>query len=584
MKKQLSYDDTSSDSEEEDFLYVALSYRWGELDEQLVAGSDEYHAHVTSFQLSQFYDLCKSISLEPDMAHISYVWVDAICVDQENRERRKATIYRMNDIYKCATWIIAVPDLHSFYLSISSSANNETMKTIKKHQVYLYHLLRGSQHTLVELDEAWMDEIGISSSDELRRNLTGYTNLAVQDIMKMDFQGADPTVLMNQMVSSLFIANQATLKDTVEDPSQLVFSHFVKELCRDEFKRKIQKRQKEIIDAMDFLQTLMEEWSNRTWVISEYHIAKRKKGIMKFWFTLLGCSDLHGLPFFEFDFKYQTPTSDSPIKDTTADQCPFTRRIIYRTRRFKGSMRRRLLKRSFLEMMLETKASNNEDRFHSILPLTPKYKHHIMDGDTIADWGITDKLSVRLKLLEWIDTRDQLTLLISCTPPMSTPPLLPSFATCMRSIKHGFSKYLHALPPDSCNFDLGILPSVGVSKIGGGITRLCVRPKVYYVPSTRKPTRQYYQEIGLSSRIWGILGLDKEKDALVGISIPLFLNPTITHDPTNDRLLRSDFQLVGNWEKNIWICYRFCSNYKDCKIYPSVAHLTDPQQGGFHIY
>ncbi|KAI8338694.1 hypothetical protein BC941DRAFT_501817 [Chlamydoabsidia padenii] len=590
VKKQLYYCDSNDDDEDnddEDFSYVALSYRWGELGEQLIAAGDDYQAHITSFQLLHFYDLCKSIMQEPDMVDINYVWVDAICVDQRNRERRKATIYRMNDIYKCASWIIAVPDLHSFYLSISTTANNEMMNIVKKHRVYLYHLLRGgpSYRVLTELDEAWMDDIGLPKDDKLRHDLTGYTNLTVEEMMKLNLE--DHGSVMNYMVSTLFTNPNLSFMQQQQqqnnDDTQLLLRHFIMEFRKDEWKRLINQRQEEIVQAVGFLQSLMEDWSNRTWVISEYHIAKKKTGVMKFWFTQLGCPELQGLPFFEFDFKALVDRAPSP-REFVSDDHPFTRKVLYKTRRFHGSMRRRLIKRSFLEMMLETKASKDEDRFHSILPLTPKYKHYIMDRNTIASWGITDLLSVRMKLLEWVDTRDQLNILISCLPPLATRPLFPSFATSMQNVKHGLAKYLRSFPAHLCNFDLENRKVVDISKLENGFSRLVLCPKLYHVLSTRRTTRQYYKEVEISHKIWSDLGIDMEKDDLVAISIPLFLMENDANDPSLTKMLRADFQLVGNWEKNIWVSYRFCSNYKNGKIYPSQQHWTDYHHREFHVF
>ncbi|ORZ04098.1 hypothetical protein BCR42DRAFT_289356, partial [Absidia repens] len=88
--------------------YVALSYRWGELHETLVDTGVGYTASITSFHLDDFYKLCYTMTLESDTKDIKYLWVDAICVDQNNPVRRKATIYQMSNIYDRATYILAV--------------------------------------------------------------------------------------------------------------------------------------------------------------------------------------------------------------------------------------------------------------------------------------------------------------------------------------------------------------------------------------------------------------------------------------------------------------------------------------------
>ncbi|ORZ15383.1 hypothetical protein BCR42DRAFT_416965, partial [Absidia repens] len=93
-------DDNDGYKEEEDLKYVAISYRWGELQEQLV---------------------------DTDLRHMNYVWVDAICVNQSNYEQRKATIHQMSNIYKRANYILAVPDLHAAYLKDTVTKNKDIM-------------------------------------------------------------------------------------------------------------------------------------------------------------------------------------------------------------------------------------------------------------------------------------------------------------------------------------------------------------------------------------------------------------------------------------------------------------------------
>ncbi|KAI8099283.1 uncharacterized protein BX664DRAFT_320917 [Halteromyces radiatus] len=139
--------------------YITLSYRWGELDEQFVPATDDYYAHITSFHLDDFYELCKRMMSEPDLKDIKYVWVDAICVDQGNDQRKKATIYRMNDIYKSAAYIVAVPDLHKASLINFSSLNERMGYLIVNYSWYLYHLICEDFQELRLLDDDWRNEV-----------------------------------------------------------------------------------------------------------------------------------------------------------------------------------------------------------------------------------------------------------------------------------------------------------------------------------------------------------------------------------------------------------------------------------------
>ncbi|ORZ05592.1 hypothetical protein BCR42DRAFT_496600 [Absidia repens] len=74
----------------DDLKFVAISYRWGELQETTVDTQLGYLTSITSFDLDSFFLLCRTMTEEVHLKHMDYVWVDAICVDQTNDERRKA--------------------------------------------------------------------------------------------------------------------------------------------------------------------------------------------------------------------------------------------------------------------------------------------------------------------------------------------------------------------------------------------------------------------------------------------------------------------------------------------------------------
>ncbi|KAI8099285.1 uncharacterized protein BX664DRAFT_320921 [Halteromyces radiatus] len=148
--------------------FIALSYRWGELDEQVTPVTDDYCARIISFDLNDFFRLCWRILNEPDLKDIKYAWVDAICVDQGNDRRKKATIYRMTDIYKNATYIVAVPDLHMRSLIAIRDLNARMRKQIQKYRWYLYHFIHGNTQELCRLDNDWRNKLH-SASDGARQ-------------------------------------------------------------------------------------------------------------------------------------------------------------------------------------------------------------------------------------------------------------------------------------------------------------------------------------------------------------------------------------------------------------------------------
>ncbi|SAL96418.1 hypothetical protein [Absidia glauca] len=176
--------------EDPDFSYACVSYRWGEVDEQ-IALTPDYNAHITSFSLDDLLIVCQQIlnwssdgglveeveeseeeaegdeeaegadvecgegvkgeedteadnqeeeeeEEDWDEQHhysettIQYLWVDAISVDQMDVAHKKATIHRMTEIYSQAKVIVAVPDLHRSHL-FDNPASAECLSLISKY-------------------------------------------------------------------------------------------------------------------------------------------------------------------------------------------------------------------------------------------------------------------------------------------------------------------------------------------------------------------------------------------------------------------------------------------------------------------
>lgn len=62
------------------FKYCCISYRWGEVREQLVK-TNNYIANVTSFHLKDLYMLCCYIK---NKFEIKYLWIDSISINQSD--------------------------------------------------------------------------------------------------------------------------------------------------------------------------------------------------------------------------------------------------------------------------------------------------------------------------------------------------------------------------------------------------------------------------------------------------------------------------------------------------------------------
>ncbi|CAO3588419.1 unnamed protein product [Absidia cylindrospora] len=612
---------------DEDPQYVALSYRWGELDEQIVPATKDYYARIVSFHLDDFFKLCQALHHEPDLQHIQYVWVDAICVDQENMAKRKATIYNMNNIYIQAAAIVAVPDLHAYHISTTTAANMAFMDTIQQYRRYLYYLLVGTpeaQQTLAEMDNAWMDKLGVPTSGSHRRDLilanttnTTTTTRAMTTTTTKHKSRGITSQLFTQQLMTLMANPRGVAASTVdalkvkeqEDEDQQLSSRMMLEFQRFEWQQQLDQRQTDILQSVQFLQSIMVDWSNRTWVISEYHVAKRKTGKLKFWYNQLSCPELNGQRFFEFEFKKkkvggrrQQQRQPQALQPQPPILHPYTKQIIDLTSHFDTNMRRRLTKRSLLEMMLQTKASKVEDRFHAIIPLATKYRRYIKNRDSISNLGVTDMLSVRLKLMEWIDVKDRLVLLFSEHRPTSSAfPFMPTYATRFNVIQPDLTK-LFTDYKSQCNFDINTKEEEeddddddkdeeeeddnDSNTLGGDVRlvrtgkldELWLRPRTYCERQVNPNGKSSF------NNLWHDLGIDPTIDLLSAVSIPLFItDDIITDGNTKNDLLTLDLQLLGSWEKNVWIMYPYDASVKEFKTF-SMETQRHKLPEGFRVY
>lgn len=300
------------DMYKKDIKYICISYRWGVLQKWSI-NTPDYIAYVTSFDKNIFIKLCKCIKTNLDLCKIRYLWIDGICVNQQNEDKKRETIKNMKKIYEKSTYILAIPDLH-----INSLKKDDLCKKyiniIKNHKKNIY---------------------------------------------------------------------QKIIKESIKD------SNFIWSI--------VEKNKEEINKAISFLNYLFNEWSNRTWVISEFIIAKKKDNPMKLIFISLFLEELNyeyknNYPFFNL-FNRQQHLNDSLIKQ----------------------MENNLFTKEPIDMILNSKVTKNEDRFHAILPLLDNYKHIIKDKNTIFEWNITNMMSIRIKLYEIMDLSDKIKLLHACS-------------------------------------------------------------------------------------------------------------------------------------------------------------------------
>ncbi|KAI8089048.1 uncharacterized protein BX664DRAFT_332046 [Halteromyces radiatus] len=350
--------------------YAAISYRWGEVPEQAVL-TPSYVAHITSFALSDLELLCGQL-LVSNEEKVDYIWVDAISIDQQNEKARKATIRQMNNIYRHATMILAIPDLHIAYLKRDPSSK-AALARIRKHTPRMYNHVSGiCQPTRV-----------VPPSDH--HHIHDFPHIAT--FISSQFSSSSPT-------SSIPPDSPSTplTPVTPDTPERLQQQRQQQQTQCDCYQ---QENGASYAEAIDYLQYLINDWSNRVWVISEYHIGRTKN--MKLWFLS-----------FDIQWYYSTRPRFIPLFD-----CAYHDQFRHRR---------------FLDMMFNSAATKNEDRFYAVLPLSDQYKDCIETQDTVSQWNITDMTSVCLRLYAFVGIREKAAILYSCSKGKTL--ILPSFASC----------------------------------------------------------------------------------------------------------------------------------------------------------
>ncbi|CAO3601264.1 unnamed protein product [Absidia cylindrospora] len=625
---------------EDKFKFVALSYRWGELAETIINTNVGYLASVTSFDLADFFTLCKMMDQEPDLQDIHYVWVDAISINQSDYERRKATIYHMTSIYKCASYIVAVPDLHLSYLVDINTAIKKMTDFTRNNSQYIYHLIHDDNQQLVQLDKQWLDGIGVPNNQALRKMLAKYTHQVGTALTKYNVhdskydtndaldhirnairdtqtshRNVDFVCIDDSVTSSPNNHRQSSNIDTgpLKKPSSNKYDkdwpyEVMKEINNDQWKQQIAQRNEEIRQSMEFLEDIINDWSSRVWVINEYNIAKGKKSKkMKYWFIQLQRGQqLHpNSKFFEFNFD-DLPFSQTSAKRRHANnnlhRCIFrarssshalTTKSVFYCQRFQKTMLQQLNQQTFLEMILKSKASKNEDRFYAILPLS-KYKAELGSKDVVSSWHIHTMVSVKLKLFQWMDTRDKLDLLYLSGFGM----VLPTFATARLQWPTQNDTASSSFDNDDdndddldgihpCNFDLSKTSTIQLIPVKDNpLTKykLKLKPCSYYTCD-----QSIFAETVLRGEkntvLCKALRLDRTKDRFDLVCIPSYGDS----DTLSVHRHRADYHprqlfLVGCDASNTWVIATGF-DFSSVNAVPQWSlHYADNESAGFDIY
>ncbi|CAO3588633.1 unnamed protein product [Absidia cylindrospora] len=619
--------------EESDLKFVALSYRWGELHEILVDTKVGYTASITSFDLDDFYQLCYMMTLESDLKDIKYVWVDAICVDQRP-SKRKATIYQMSNIYHKATYILAVPDLHLAYLRRISIKNDDAIEGSNKHSKYIYHLLHQNTNEFAAVEEDFLNDANVPKDPPALRELllkyteyfsVGFTqyrdhNYGYCPVRALDhicetnkvhkhhrhhhrkdwIKGSKNTLndlhKCNEAICPLSLIDRRDIFLELDEIEQ--FKDQITQFLEPNWKSKVIERNTAIRQSIEFLTDLIKDWSSRVWVISEFNIAKKKNNL-KAWFIQLAPTDedssvFRGLnnefTFFKFGFDDHSYPDEAMLAFYNQTQHESRIDRLHSSNpvydRFHYTLIRHLHQQTFVEMILKSKASRNEDRFYSILPLS-EYADQITE---VSHWDIHSMLSVKLKLYEMMNTRDKLNLLFwSSNKNAIINGILPTFATSTLPLDFNVTELDTCMVIKKCNFDLWDPSSIMLHHQTDHKTKdeddnanryyLRLKPMEYYVIDDHTFFESHMGSLTQHIQVLKQLDVHHVSSATLDIvSIPAFQHNK-TPPPLSEIRYIHEFYfciLVGSFAQNKWtILTKHCQTSPDCKTCRLMCHNGD---------
>ena len=149
------------DSEQRTHLYEALSYTWG--------GSDKPRSiYINKQNLPVTVNLHTALSRLRDRCFERIIWVDAVCIDQENLEEKSNQVQLMAKIYSKATRVLVwlgetADDSDGALEGIRDIAAKESMNSLDK---------TIQQAILALLQRPWFRRIWVSEQmlDTMHRN------------------------------------------------------------------------------------------------------------------------------------------------------------------------------------------------------------------------------------------------------------------------------------------------------------------------------------------------------------------------------------------------------------------------------
>jgi len=87
--------------------YIALSYVWGSRDKPVDILVNEHIVQVTENLAHALQDIRTNIVARNSKEEVFYFWIDALCINQDNKQERSDQVQMMKSIFAGAEWVLS---------------------------------------------------------------------------------------------------------------------------------------------------------------------------------------------------------------------------------------------------------------------------------------------------------------------------------------------------------------------------------------------------------------------------------------------------------------------------------------------
>lgn len=425
-----------------ELIYCAISYRWGFVNEWEI-NTPDYVSYVTSLPKVNLSILCKNLN----KISINYIWIDSICINQKDEEKKKETIYRMNYIYKKAYKIFSVPDLGFMNIGIMEkiNINDKTVHPISyfKKQFNIYYSIYKDLedfkniHKVYEFNgvfknyEAIKNDINeyrdIIVCNEKKKYIENYRKLKehmeakdIEFFNKLEEYGVGTKEYVNDFKNviekylgkDIYIERLEKLNELKSYENNYIHNYKSNKNIYDNITNYLYEERNffnffcEYIYGYDIIKKYVSDvvtiWKNRVWIISEFSIGIKNDSIFMF---LIKTETYIKISEEKKKEKEITTEEIEGIYNLSENIIYVMNKDIYKSL-YDITIKDPYNIYEILNTILFSESTNIEDRIYAIFPHS-KYNNPRYIKEILNYWEINDIMDLKISLLKFFDVKNK---------------------------------------------------------------------------------------------------------------------------------------------------------------------------------